>query len=138
VRSARVVLVVEDDPALQAAVQRGLERHGFVVHAAFDCRNAVRHLDGPPPDVVCIDICLPDGSGYELCERVRHTPSCDDVPILVMGDAAFPEHMAHAEMAGANAFLKKPFHIDLLVRCIESLLDRAPASFANARQLRAP
>ena len=138
VRSAPIVLIVEDDPVLQSAMQKGLERLAFTVRTAFDCRRAIPQLDGPPPDVVCIDLCLPDRSGYELCEQVRQTRGCADVPILVMGDVAFPEHMVHAEAAGANAFLKKPFPIEALVRCIESLLDRSPASFTSAHVLRMP
>ena len=137
-RAGHVVLVVEDDPAVQGAIQRGLEQREFTVRTAFDCRKAMLQLEAPPPDVVCIDLCLPDQSGYELCESIRQTPSCSDVLIVVMGDDAFPEHMVHAEMAGANAFLKKPFLMDTLAQCIESLLDRAPASLVNARQLRMP
>jgi DNA-binding response OmpR family regulator len=138
VRSAHVVLIVEDDPVLLGAMRRGLEQGGFEVRTAFDCIKACRQLDGPPPDVVCIDLCLPDQSGYELCEYIRQTPACASVPILVMGEAAFPEHMAHAERSGGNAFLKKPFGLEALVRCIDSLLDRAPASFASAHVLRMP
>jgi DNA-binding response OmpR family regulator len=138
VRSGPVVLVVEDDPVLQDALRSGLERMQYEVRTAFDCRKALPQLEAPPPDVVCIDLCLPDQSGYELCELVRQTPACADVPIIVMGDAGFPEHMVHAEMAGANAFLKKPFRVEALVRCIESLLDRAPASFTSAHVLRMP
>ena len=133
-----VVLVVEDDPTLQNALRRGLERRGFQVRTAFDCRKALLQLEAPIPHVVCIDLCLPDQSGYELCEHIRRTPACRDVPVVVMGDAAFPEHMAHAEVAGANAFLRKPFTLDVLVGCIGSLLDHAPASSAHARQLRMP
>ena len=137
-RCGPVVLIVEDDPALQSALQRGLERLGFTVRTAFDCRHAIPQLDGPPPDVVCIDLCLPDQSGYELCELVRKTPACADVPIVVTGDAAFPEHMVFAEKAGANTFLKKPFRIEALARCIEALLDHAPASFQSSHVLRVP
>jgi DNA-binding response OmpR family regulator len=134
----RIVLIVEDDPALQSSMERTLVRHDFAVRAAFDCRRAIPQLEGPRPDVVCIDLCLPDQSGYELCEQIRQMPGCADLPILVMGDAAFPEHMAYAEIAGANAFLKKPFREDALLRCIESLLERAPSSFTSAHLLRLP
>jgi two-component system chemotaxis response regulator CheY len=132
------VLIVEDEPALQESLRRALQHAGFETEAAFDCRKAIERLAGPPLDVVCIDLCLPDQSGYELCEYIRRTPATADVPIVFMGDGAFPEHMVHAEMAGANAFLEKPFHVDALVRCIESLLDRAPASTTKTHVLRMP
>lgn len=133
-----VVLIVEDEPELLRGMRRALEDRGYAVRTAFDCGKALALLDGPPPDVICIDLCLPDQSGYELCEHVRRTPSCADAPILVMGDAAYPEHMAHAETAGANAFLKKPFRMEALVCCVESLLQRAPASTDSLHILRQP
>jgi len=138
VRAVAVVLIVEDEPALQSSMRRELEQRGFHVRTAFDCRKALPQLEDPVPDVVCIDVCLPDQSGYELCEHVRRTPACADVPILVMGDDAFPEHMAHAEQAGANGFLKKPFRIEDLVGWIDSLLERAPVSFTSAHVPRRP
>jgi DNA-binding response OmpR family regulator len=132
------VLIVEDEPVLQETLRRALEHAGYAAETAFDCRKAIERLAGSPVDVVCIDLCLPDQSGYELCEYIRRTPAIADVPIVVMGEGAFPEHMAHAEVAGANAFLGKPFHVDALVRCIESLLDRAPASTTSTHVLRMP
>ena len=133
-----VVLIVEDEPALQETMKRALEHAGFMAHAAFDCRRAIACLDATRVDVVCIDLCLPDQSGYELCEHIRRTPAYADVLIVVMADRAFPEHMVHAEAAGANAFLEKPFRGDGLVRCIESLFERAPASTTKSHLLRMP
>ncbi len=134
---APVILVVEDEPALQHGMRLGLEKRGYQVRTAFDCRRALPQLE-PAPDVVCIDLCLPDESGYELCEHVRQSPACAGVPILVMGDDGFPEHMAHAEQAGANGYLKKPFRIEDLCRWIEALLDRAPTSFTHGHLPRRP
>lgn len=134
-RHAPVVLIVEDDPALLRTSARGLERAGYRVVTAFDCRHAIALVAETAPDVMCIDLCLPDQSGYELCEQVRRTPGCADLPIVAMAEAAFPEHMVYAQAAGANAFVKKPFGIDALVRCIESLLQEAPESFRSAHML---
>jgi DNA-binding response OmpR family regulator len=135
---AGVVLIVEDEPELLYVMQRALVAQGFAVRSAFDCGKALAKLDNPPPDLICIDLCLPDQSGYELCEYVRRHPACAQVPVLVMGDAAFPEHMAYAEVAGANAFLKKPFRPEALVRCVESLVQGAPASTDSLHLLRQP
>src|SRR5271156_4451139 len=111
------VLIVEDEPALQEAMRRAVEREGFTACTAFDCRNAIAQLASQRFDVVCVDLCLPDQSGYELCEHLRRTPETAEVPVLVMGNGAFPEHMVHAERAGANSFLEKPFSDVALLRC---------------------
>jgi two-component system chemotaxis response regulator CheY len=67
----RTALIVEDDPHLQKAMSRELERMSFHVLAANHYDAAVRHLQGCEPHVVCVDVGLPNKSGYELCEHIR-------------------------------------------------------------------
>ena len=124
----RVALVVEDDPALQGAMKRHLEAMGLRVVVSFDYRKAVSHLTALTPDVVSVDLGLPAESGYELCEYVRSQPALAGVPILVTSDRSFPDDMARAEEAGANAFLLKPFSMTQLEAAIKMLLADAPAA----------
>jgi DNA-binding response OmpR family regulator len=130
-------LVVEDDPTLQRAMVEHL-RPRFQVLTAFDFDTAVRHLGARKPDVACIDIGLPSESGYELCEHIRSRPELMFLPILVTSDRSSPEDMAHAEGAGANAFLKKPFTMHQLLKYVSALLDGPHTSRPSVRRLRLP
>jgi DNA-binding response OmpR family regulator len=132
----RVALVVEDDPGLQAEMARHLEQSKFLVLRAFDFEAAVRHLTTLKPDVACVDLGLPSESGYELCEHIRSRPNLVGLPIIVTSDRGFPEDMAHAEEAGANAFLKKPFSMAVLLKYVSTVLDGPAASRPSVRQLR--
>lgn len=133
----RVALVVEDDPALQAAMKRHLEGMGLRVVASFHYRAAVRELAMATPDLVSVDLGLPAESGYELCEHVRGQPALAAVPLLVTSERAFPADMARAEEAGANAFLRKPFSMSQLEQAIQMLLADAPAASSSwMRRLR--
>jgi DNA-binding response OmpR family regulator len=131
-----IALVVEDDPFLQGQIVKHLEQSGFTVLAAFDFSTAVRHLEGAKPYVACIDLGLPSESGYELCEYIRRRAELVTLPILVMSERSFPEDMAHAEEAGANVFLKKPFAMKKLLQHLSTLLDEPPASRPHVRTLR--
>ncbi len=131
-----VALVVEDDPFLQLAMARQLEKAKFHVVTALDFNAAVRHLTARPLDVACIDLGLPSESGYELCEHIRSRAALAWLPILVTSERTFPEDMAHAEEAGANAFLKKPFPMDRLLKYVSALLDGPHASRPSVRRLR--
>jgi DNA-binding response OmpR family regulator len=132
----RLVVVVEDSPTLRHAVERDLMSDGFEVKAASDYHVAVRLLDERPPDVVCCDLVLPRESGLELVEHIRRAPQpLRTVPILVMSARGSPEDMAHAEEAGANAYLKKPFSRERLLKYVRALLD-GPASSPGFRALR--
>jgi two-component system chemotaxis response regulator CheY len=83
---------------------------------------AVCHLAVGEPHVICIDVGLPNKSGYELCEHIRGSLRFVGLPILMTSDHGDPGDMAYAENAGANAFLHKPFSMLQLAHCIESLL----------------
>jgi DNA-binding response OmpR family regulator len=136
--ASRTALVVEDDPSLQLAMVKQLEKAGFQVLTALDFDAAVRHLSARKPDIACIDLGLPSESGYELCEHIRSQPHLIWLPILVTSERSFPEDMAHAEEAGANAFLKKPFTMNHLLDNVNHLLDGPLSSRPGMCRLRLP
>ncbi len=132
----RYVLVVEDDPGLQRSMASALSGAEFDVATASDYATAVRILAERTPTLVCVDLGLPRESGIELCEHMRKVPQLLYVPILVTSDRSFPEDMAHAEEAGANAFLKKPVPMRSLLKYVSALLDGPHSSQRGIRRLR--
>lgn len=119
----KTVLVVEDDPELRAAIRGVLDDLGLLAVEATDGSAAEAVLAGMRPDLVCLELLLPESSGYELCELIRRSPAHRDTPILVMSDRAYPEDRAHALEAGADAFIVRPFDEEDLRRRIEALLE---------------
>jgi two-component system phosphate regulon response regulator PhoB len=136
VTSRRIALVVEDDPLLQRAMAERLEKAHFQVLTALHFSAAMNHLSVIKLDIACIDLGLPSESGYELCEQIRGQPHLSWLPIVVTSERCFPEDMAHAEEAGANAFLKKPFPMDRLLKYVSALLDGPPRSRPSICRLR--
>jgi two-component system, chemotaxis family, response regulator PixH len=121
---------------LQRMMARTLENEKFTVAVALDYESAVRQLALKKPSLATIDLQLPRESGFELCEYIRKQPELIYVPILVTGDRAYPEDMAHAEEAGANAFLRKPFTMKQLVKYVHAILDGPHSSRPSVRRLR--
>jgi len=130
-------LVVEDDPKLQSAMSAQLRQMALDVLVANHYDAAVRHLAAGEPDVICIDVGLPNKSGYELCEHIRGSLRFVGLPILMTSDHGDPGDMAYAENAGANAFLHKPFSMRQLAHCIESLLNGSRAAPPLSSELEA-
>jgi DNA-binding response OmpR family regulator len=122
----QTVLVVEDDPPLQRAMVKALTRMNLRVLVASHYRDALRHLEAHPIALVCVDIALPNESGYELCEHIRGPMALLRLPIIATSERGTSQDMAHAENARANAFLLKPFAMSELADCVRSLLDRTP------------
>jgi two-component system chemotaxis response regulator CheY len=131
-----IALLVEDDPDLQGAMTREFEGQRFAVVPAYDYGQALERLCEVSPTLVCVDLGLPNESGYELCEQIRRTTGLTEVPILVTSESNFPEAMAQAEEVGANAFLRKPFTMSDLRRYVEALVERRPASRPHFRRLK--
>jgi len=131
----RIALVVEDDPRLQKSMSKQLMHGGFHVLSALHYDAAICHLATHRPHVVCVDVGLPDKSGYELCEHIRGALGLKEVPIIVTSEHGHSEDMAFAEAAGGNAFLHKPFSNRQLTHCVASLLDRTASSAPPVHEL---
>jgi DNA-binding response OmpR family regulator len=113
------VLVVEDDPAIARVLRLLLERSGFVVNPAGDGLTAVDRFDREPPDLVLLDVALPDIDGWTVLRHIRGD-SASDVPVVVVTSHVQSRDRSLAE--GADAFVAKPFDNAELVAQVDALL----------------
>ncbi|GAC1340617.1 MAG: response regulator [Myxococcales bacterium] len=132
--SRRVVLVVEDDAATRALLCKLLQNLGFKVFEAPTGRAAMGFLTNNRPDLVILDLVLPELSGFEILGFIRKSPRLDSLPVLVVSARQLPEDQAQAREQGASAYLTKPFKPDDLAHWVRSLLaansDPGPARTA--------
>jgi DNA-binding response OmpR family regulator len=136
IETKRTVLLVEDHPPEREMIKRALVGQDFHVETAMDYHGAVEYLAKFVPSLVCLDLTLPRESGFELCEHIRRDARLRFTPLLVTSERSSPEDMAHAEEVGANAFLKKPFTREKLLKYVITLLDGPHASRPSVRRLR--
>ena len=126
-RQLRRALVVEDHPDARALVRTYLLGMGVEVVDVAEGRSAIRQLESSePPDLVCLDLMLPELSGYEVCEFMRAHPTLKDVPILIMSARAKPMDRAFAEDVGATAYLVKPFKRSEFSRAVHACMNEPP------------
>jgi two-component system KDP operon response regulator KdpE len=119
------VLVVEDDREIRALVQASLSVEGFAVQTAASLSEAHAMLRHSPPDVIVLDLGLPDGDGVSLVEAVRKTQS---TPIIVVSARHQEEQKIRLLDAGADDYLTKPFSVgELLARIRVALRHRGTA-----------
>lgn len=120
--SGKVVLLVEDHPSIRHLVAVVLER--FDVHLVFanDGLSGLEAIDAHEPDLVLLDLRLPDIDGWEVLEWIRARRSMVDLPVVIVtayGDDG-DEHRAFG--AGANGYIPKPFDPETLRRAVVDLL----------------
>lgn len=118
------VLIVDDDEDLVELISDGFRRDGrFDIRTAnngFDAGMQVREFR---PDLVVLDVMLPDINGREVCQRVRSDSALDMVKILCISGMVEQDKVAGLKAAGANDFMQKPFDIDTLVSRVCDLVE---------------
>jgi CheY-like chemotaxis protein len=126
VSGRRTALVVDDDPDIRKIITAWLTQLGFDVRHASDGRAAITALTQSPPLLLCLDLMLPESSGYDVCEHVQRTPALKDVRVLMISARSLPEDRALAEELGARAYLSKPFTQADFVRSVNDALADDP------------
>jgi DNA-binding response OmpR family regulator len=120
------VLIVEDEPTLLKMVQKYLDYEGMMTTIRSDGRSALKYLETETPDLICLDLVLPEVSGYDVCDFVRKTPRLSAVPVLMMSARTLPADRAHAEEVGVSAYLTKPFAREDFMEVVRQLLTARP------------
>ncbi len=125
-RGARI-LIVDDEPAIRRTVETNLSRHGFQVETADSGQDAIRQFDVRPPDLILLDLGLPDVDGLDVITDIRGRAS---TPIVVLSVRSAEQDKVAALDLGADDYLTKPFGVDELLARIRVALRRTvrPAS----------
>ena len=133
--SGKNILYVEDKVKLLEINRRMLEMRGYSVLTAANLQEA-RHVlsratepSSPRPDIVVLDIRLPDGSGIDFCREIRDSI---EIPILFLSILSDKNDIVSALRAGGDDYLSKPFDFDVLEAHIEALLRRSSAAKQDA------
>ena len=114
------ILIVEDEPELLEIVVAALRQQGFDAIPAASGEAAWNHADCREPDLIILDVLLPDLDGLSLCEMFRRNPLTARTPILMLTACATLQMREIAQEAGANAFMTKPFALaDLAAKARE-------------------
>ena len=129
----RKVLLVDDDPDLVDLINKALEDDGrFEVRIAGNGFDAGMMVKEYRPDLIVLDVMLPDINGKEVCQRVRADPTLEDVRILCISGMIEEDKIQELKLSGADDFLHKPFDIEVLIDRMCGQLDIEPAPAATA------
>lgn len=120
----RKILVVDDDVELVELITDVLDRDGrFEVRSANNGFDAGMMVKDYKPDLIVLDVMLPDINGKEVCQRVRSDKTMDIVQIICISGMVEDDKVDGLRQAGANDFMRKPFEVDRLIERICQLLE---------------
>ncbi|MEO1457650.1 MAG: response regulator [Pseudomonadota bacterium] len=117
------VLLVEDEDSIAIALEFLISRLGYRLRRVADGADALRALAEERPDLVLLDVMLPHGSGYEVCQAIRLDPAMAGVKILMMTAKGGEMERRKGLALGADMFVPKPFSTVDLTAAIRTLLD---------------
>ncbi len=141
------VLVVDDDPDIVQFVRMNLELEGFEAETAENGRIALDMAKARPPDLVLLDVMMPEMDGLTVLRRLRSSPATANIPVIILTAKALAEDRVKGLDLGADDYITKPFDLDELIARVKTVLRRAqqmrdlspltglPGNFRIAREL---
>jgi DNA-binding response OmpR family regulator len=116
------VLVVDDEPNIVMSLEFLMTRAGFEVSVARNGKEALAALEGAPPDLLLLDVMMPEFDGYEVCERIRADRRWDGTKIVMLTARGREQEKERGLRLGADAYVTKPFSTRELVERVKTML----------------
>ena len=121
------ILVVDDEPDFASIVQGNLEKEGFEVEVAYDGVEGLEKVKANPPDVIVLDVMMPEKDGYKMCKELKADERFADIPVIMLtavGDHVTSTRYSHADGRSMEAedYLAKPASAEEITASVKRLL----------------
>ena len=121
------ILVVDDDPDLLKLLRTYLKMEGYAVRTAEKRDDIVVALQQPPkPDLILLDVQLPDANGFDVLAKMRQHPYMKTIPVIMLTGEATREAVIQGLQRGADGYITKPFEPDMVVQAVKAVLGPTP------------
>jgi DNA-binding response OmpR family regulator len=121
---AKKILIVDDEPNIVKMVESRLKASGYEVITAFDGPQCLDKVKAEIPDLVILDLMLPQMSGYDVCHTLRSDKEHKNIPIIMLTARGKADDIRAGMEKGADAYVAKPFNPTVLLGIIEGLLGK--------------
>jgi excisionase family DNA binding protein len=118
----RVILIVDDDERLREFVRVNLEMEGYAVREASSADEGLAALDEEPPDLILLDVMMPEVDGWEMLRRVQERHGVGAIPVIMFSGKVDEDSMKRATSGGAQGFIGKPFNPQQLIDSTKQLV----------------
>ena len=119
-----LIYIVEDDESIREIESIALKNSNYIVSAYENAKEFYKKLDELVPDLILLDVMLPDESGYDIVRKLRKRPATQDIPIIMVTAKTTEMDMIKGFDGGADDYIKKPFSIMELITRVKALLRR--------------
>lgn len=124
------VLVVDDEAMTRDLLRMMLQRADFSVLEAEDGVDALEKVKQTPPDLIVLDVMMPNMNGYAVCEAIRADEATAHIPVIMLSAKTHMNAVEEGMLAGANLYLTKPIGFKTLIQSVKDILARnVPTTF---------
>jgi CheY-like chemotaxis protein len=123
----KTILLADDSITIQKVVELTFSEADYRVICVSSGGQALKKVAEVRPDIILLDVIMPEKNGYEVCEQLKRNPSTRGIPILLLTGTFEPFDKKRADAAGANGHVTKPFESQVLVGKVEELIAATPA-----------
>ncbi|GFO68452.1 response regulator [Geomonas limicola] len=116
------ILVVEDEESLLKLESILFTSKGYTVTGVRDGKSALEAIEKDRPDVVVLDVMLPDSDGFEICRAIKENPATRSLPVIMLTAKKSSVDLERGKVAGADAYITKPFKSVKVLEVIEGLV----------------
>ena len=120
-----LIYIVEDDESIREIETIALKNSNYIVSAFENAKEFYKKLDELVPDLILLDVMLPDESGYDIVRKLRKRPATQDIPIIMVTAKTTEMDMIKGLDGGADDYIKKPFSIMELITRVKALRRRS-------------
>jgi two-component system phosphate regulon response regulator PhoB len=118
------ILVIEDEPDIRKNLEYNLSRENYTVTSASSLSEAKSVLDSNKYSLILLDLMLPDGSGLDLCKKMKSNPETETIPIIILTAKDDEVDKVVGFELGADDYVTKPFSVRELILRIKAILKR--------------
>ncbi len=117
------IFIADDESGFVSTLKSRLEFEGFEVTTAPDGKSTLERIPDEAPDLILLDIMMPEMNGYQVCRELKEDPDTSSIPVLMLTAKSQESDKFWGMEAGADSYITKPFEMDELIKEVKVLLD---------------
>ncbi|MDX9847622.1 MAG: response regulator [Tenuifilaceae bacterium] len=117
-----MILIVDDSTTNQVLLEAILQEEGYETITAFGAKEAFRIIERNKPELILLDLLMPEVSGFEFLKQIKAKPTTADIPVIVVSAVGSNENVELTKQLGAVEFFSKPINISVLVNTVKRMV----------------